>query len=250
MDDSRSVRAYFIADCHLGAAYIEDRRAHELRIVGWLESIAPTATHLFLLGDIIDYWFEYRYVVPRGYTRFFGTLAALADRGVKITWLKGNHDIWLFDYLRDEIGIEVADGVISRELGGKKFVMAHGDGVGRQSVTFTILRSMFRNRTLQRMYAAIHPRWTVGFAHAWSSHNRLTGKAELTDYLAPDDRYITFASDYMAEHGSVDYFVFGHRHILVDQSGPSLSRVIILGDAFRLFTYGEFDGTEFTLRTF
>ncbi|MCM1110879.1 MAG: UDP-2,3-diacylglucosamine diphosphatase [Clostridium sp.] len=245
MTDRKTPTAYFISDCHLGARYIDDRRAHEKRVVDWLGRIAADATELYLLGDIIDYWFEYRYVVPRGYTRFFGALASLADSGVKVTWLKGNHDIWLFDYLRDEIGLEVADGVIEREIGGGRFVMAHGDGIGCQSWYFSAMRSMFRNRFLQWLYAAIHPRWTVGLAHAWSSHNRMAGHPETADSLGENDRYVTFARDWTRRNGRADYFIFGHRHILVDQPGPAGSRIVVLGDGFRLFSYGRYASGRF-----
>lgn len=114
-------RVYFISDMHLGASYFPDRHAHERLVVSFLESIASDADELYMLGDVLDYWFEYRYVVPRGYVRFFGALARLADRGVKIHWFTGNHDIWLFDYLRDEIGIEVVDGYSVRDIFGKRF---------------------------------------------------------------------------------------------------------------------------------
>lgn len=241
---------YFISDCHLGARYITDPRAHEQRIVAWLDSISDDARELFLLGDIIDYWFEYRYVVPRGYVRFFGALARLADAGVKITWLKGNHDIWLFDYLRDEIGITVADGIIDRTIDGRRFVMAHGDGLGHGSVFFRLMRSMFRNRFLQVLYAAIHPRWTVGLAYAWSAHNRMTGRAEDIRLLPADDCFLTFATNYIAEKGRVDYFVFGHRHIVVEQQGPADSTVIVLGDAYQNFTCGRFADGRFKLINF
>lgn len=240
---------FFLSDAHLGATYISDRRAHERRIVDWLEEIAPRARELYLLGDILDYWFEYRHVVPRGYVRFFGALAALADSGTAITWMRGNHDIWLFDYLAGEIGLTVADNVIEREIDGKRFVMAHGDGIGHQSHTFTLLRGAFRNRLLQRLYATIHPRWTVGFAHSWSSHNRMHGHKELLTSLPADDRYIAFADRWAATHGRpADYYVFGHRHIAIDQAAPSGGRVIVLGDAFENFTYGEFDGSSFRLQ--
>lgn len=241
---------YFLSDCHLGAGYIADPRAHEARIVALLDSIASTATQLFLLGDILDYWFEYRHVVPRGYTRFFGALARMADAGVEITWMRGNHDIWLFDYLATEIGLTVTDNVIERTIDGHRFVMAHGDGIGFQSLSFSFIRAMFRNRLLQKLYSGIHPRWTVGFAHAWSAHNRKHGHAEQLDLLPDSDRYVRFATDYEKAHGHVDFFVFGHRHIEIDQPGPGDSRIIVLGDGFRRFTYGEFDGGDFRLLNF
>ena len=124
-------RTYFISDIHLGALYIKNRRSHERRIVAWLDTIADDADELYLVGDILDYWYEYRTVVPRGYVRFFGALARLADKGVRITWLIGNHDIWLFDYLRHEIGINIIDGAIRADIGGHSFFISHGDALGR-----------------------------------------------------------------------------------------------------------------------
>lgn len=241
---------FFISDCHLGATYINNPRAHERAITRWLETIAPDAKALFLLGDIIDYWFEYRHVVPRGYTRFFGALASLADSGVDITWMRGNHDIWLFDYLAGEIGLTVADGVITTTIDSRRFVLSHGDGIDCRSTMFKILRSMFRNPALQKLYAAIHPRWTVGFAHAWSSHNRLHGHDELITTLPPDDSFVRFAEHYQRTNPPADFFVFGHRHIAIDQPGPDKSRIIVLGDAFRQFTFGRFDGRQFHLEKF
>ena len=140
---------YFISDLHLGAAYIADPKAHERAVCQWLEKIAPTAKAIYMLGDVLDYWYEYRTVVPRGFTRFFGTLARLSDSGVEITWLKGNHDIWIFDYLPSEIGLTVADGLITREIDGKVFVMEHGDGVGEMRRIYRWMRALFRNRTAQ-----------------------------------------------------------------------------------------------------
>ena len=152
---------YFISDLHLGATYLPDPLEYERRVVRFLDSIAGEAGELILLGDILDYWYEYRTVVPRGFTRFFGTLARLADSGVKITWFIGNHDIWLFDYLATEIGLRVVDGVERRTIGGKNFFLSHGDGVGRLPRTFRFIRATFRNRFCQKLYAAIHPRWTI-----------------------------------------------------------------------------------------
>lgn len=244
----RRTNTYFISDLHLGAGYIEDRLAHERLLVDWLRSIEPTARSLYLLGDVLDYWYEYRTVVPRGYVRFFGALADLADRGVKITWLKGNHDIWIFDYLPNEIGLTVADGVIRREIDGHVFVMEHGDGVGEPRRLYRIMRSLFRNRIAQKLYAAIHPRWTVGFAHRWSRHSRLTAPQNPTsDDLPADDPMIRFAQDYMKRHGHADFFIFGHRHIIVDRTIAPETRLIVLGDAFRHMTYGVWDGENFTL---
>ena len=148
--------SYFLSDVHLGASYIRDRRAHEQRLCAFLRSIEGRAKNLFLLGDILDYWFEYRTVVPRGYVRFFGQLARMADAGVRIVWFIGNHDIWLFDYLRDEIGIEIVDtarGGIPQDIDGVRFFLGHGDTFGRQPRSYRILRSVFHNRLCQKWKA-------------------------------------------------------------------------------------------------
>lgn len=240
---------YFISDLHLGAGYIADPKAHERLVAGWLRSIAPTARALYLLGDVMDYWYEYRTVAPRGHLRFLGALAQLADSGTEIVWLKGNHDVWLFDYLRNEIGLEVADGVVDRVIDGRRFVMEHGDGAGEDRRSYRFLRSLFRSRFAQRLYSAIHPRWTVGFAFAWSKHSRLNGRpASTSSTLKDDDLLVRFARDYMREHGHVDYFVFGHRHSLVDMDVADDTRLIVLGEAFSMMTYGVWDGKSFSLK--
>lgn len=243
---------YFISDLHLGTTYDGNSRQRERLVVDFLESIADDAEQLFMVGDILDYWYEYRTVVPRGYVRFFGALASLADKGVKITWFIGNHDIWLFDYVRDEIGVEVIDGQLVTELYGKRFLITHGDGVGRLPRGFRFIRSMFRNRMCQKLYASIHPRWTVPFAHRWSSHSRLNDKS-LPQFDIGTDNLAAFARQWEEEHPKqhVDYFVFGHRHIVVNENLPGFdARLIILGDWLTHFSYGIYDGDTFQIRKY
>jgi UDP-2,3-diacylglucosamine hydrolase len=236
---------YFISDIHLGASYIADPKAHERAVTSWFRRIAPTAARLYLLGDVLDYWFEYREVVPRGYVRFFGALAELADSGVEIVWLKGNHDIWIFDYLPCELGIRVVDGLLDTVIDGKRFVMEHGDGVGESRPSYRRMRAVFRNRICQKLFSAIHPRWTVPFAHKWSSHSRSTGSSAVQ--LPPDHRLVSFANEFQAADGPVDYFVFGHLHTVADMQLQAGGRLIILGDGFKAMTCGCFDGNTFSL---
>ena len=243
---------YFISDLHLGAKYIPDPAAHERRAARFVESLIGRASELIMLGDVLDYWYEYRNVAPRGYLRFFGALARLADSGVKITWFIGNHDIWLFDYLRNEIGLEVVDGVLVREILGKRFLLTHGDGVGKLKPSFRFIRAMFRNRLCQILYSAIHPRWTIAFAHRWSASSRdFQGYAE-KQFDPADEPFVDYCLDYLRKTGSrIDYFVFGHRHTLVDYPLPGTdSHMVILGDWITHFSYGIFDGREFRLDIF
>lgn len=253
MAGSTGKLTYFISDLHLGAAYFMNPRDHERLVVRWLRSIAPTAGQLYLVGDIIDYWFEYRHVVPRGFTRFLGTLAEMADAGVEITWLIGNHDIWIFDYLPKEIGMRVIDGSTIEEIAGTRFFISHGDGLGRQPLGFRIIRHVFRNRLAQRLFASIHPRWTVGFAYWWSAYNRKRHHLEPVRPAESGTVLVDWASDYNRTHpeADIDWFVFGHFHqILNEPTADGRSRVMILGDWITHMSYAVFDGKSLSIKRF
>ena len=245
-------KTYFISDLHLGASYLKNSLEYERKVVRWLNSIKDSAKAIYLLGDILDYWYEYRNVVPRGYTRFFGTLASLADDGIEIRWYIGNHDIWIFDYLPTEIGMTVIDGYEVREIDGKRFFLSHGDVIGSLKPGFKFIRSVFRNRLCQWLFSSIHPRWTVPFAHRWSSHSR-NFTNEIPQFLGEDkEPFIPFARNWNKEHNiePIDFFVFGHRHILLDFNLDNTSRVIVLGDWIHHFSYAVFDGNILSLDTY
>lgn len=240
---------YFLSDFHLGARYFEEPRETERRVVDFLDSIKGDAKEVYLLGDILDYWFEYRYVVPRGFTRFFGKIAELTDLGVKVYWFIGNHDIWIFDYLPNELGVEVIDGEVTKEIDGKVFFLAHGDGVGKQPRSFRMLRSLFRNRFCQKLYSAIHPRWTIPFALSWSNSSR-KGDDEYPEYKGEENEFLEiFANDYLKSH-KVDYFVFGHRHIMLDKKLKGGATLVVLGDWLHYCSYAVWDGNNLALKSF
>lgn len=239
---------YFLSDFHLGAKYIQNPHEQEMRIVRFLDSVKDNAKTLYLLGDILDYWYEYRYVVPKGFVRFFGKLAELSDRGVEIYWFIGNHDIWIFDYLPAEIGLKVIDGEVTCKIDGKTFFLAHGDSVGKRSRSFRALRCIFRNKFCQWLYAGIHPRWTIPFALSWSNGSR-AGDA-YPQYLGEGNEYLeNFAVEYAASH-SIDYFVFGHRHIMLDKKIANGAELVILGDWINFCSYAVFDGEKISLRKY
>lgn len=244
---------YFLSDAHLGAAYIADRRAHEGALVAFLQSIEPTAATVYLLGDILDYWFEYRTVVPRGYVRFFGQLAHMADAGIRIVWFTGNHDIWLFDYLRDELGIEVADpkgGGMTVDIDGVRFFLGHGDDLGRQPLGYRLLRSTFRCRFLQKLYSGIHPRWTLPFAHGWSSHSRKAAPPEPRLDGRTRTSLEVACRSLAAADPKLRYIVIGHHHVAVDEPVTASCRLIVLGDWIKQQTYAVFDGADLRLLSF
>lgn len=247
-------KVYFLSDMHLGASYMPDPRAHERRVTDFLRSIAPTAEAVYLLGDVLDYWFEYRTVVPRGFVRFFGQLAAMADAGIRITWITGNHDIWLFGYLRDELGIRVIEspshGGIVEEIQGKTFCLSHGDMLGEQPLSYRILRSVFHNRLCQRLYSSLHPRWTLPFAHGWSASSRKGyGRAKMPEMTPLRRKKLEEAArEYARSHPATDFIVIGHYHIPLDVEVTSDCRLIILGDWISKDTYAEFDGYTIQLK--
>lgn len=244
------MKVYFLSDLHLGAPYFSDSKVSEKRVVSFLDSIKDDADVIYLLGDILDYWYEYKYVVPRGFVRFFGKIAELADSGIRIVWLIGNHDIWIYDYLPSELGVEVYDGSILEKIDGKTFFMTHGDGVGKLKTSFRILRTLFRNKVCQKLYSGIHPRWTVPFATNWSRHSRKIEGPSPADASRMLDNITTFSKEYLITHPDVNYFIFGHLHILKRFEIAKSAEVIVLGEWISTFSYGVWDGNDFYLKKY
>jgi UDP-2,3-diacylglucosamine hydrolase len=250
--DTSAKHIYFAADAHLGNRWLDDPQAAEKKLVRWLDSIKDDAQAVYFLGDMFDYWYEYKYVVPRGYVRFLGKLAELADRGVEIHLLIGNHDIWMSGYLPQETGAVIHQGPLTVDLLGKRFFLAHGDEVGKRPFTFRFLQAMFRNKTCRFFYNGIHPRWTFGFARGWSLSSRKNGLGKKKSQQ-PDKRVgylIDFASDYLRTHPDIRFFIFGHLHLLLDLPLTGDSRLLIAGDWMQHFSYIRWDGEQLTLNRF
>lgn len=244
-----SGKAYFLSDLHLGACYREDSREIEKRVVKFLDSIKEEAGELFLLGDILDYWYEYRYVVPRGYVRFLGKLAELSDSGIKITWIIGNHDIWIFDYIPSETGVTVIDGILDCTVLGVPFSMQHGDAIGG-SAKFRFIRSLFRNKTCQKLYSNIHPRWTVGFAYSWSRHSRMKKRVVGEWPRNLIDSIREWCERRIESGDPARYYLFGHLHRLYDEPLDTDRHLIVLPDWPSTEMYGVFNGNEFKIEKF
>ncbi|MDR1645077.1 MAG: UDP-2,3-diacylglucosamine diphosphatase [Tannerellaceae bacterium] len=245
-------KVYFLADAHLGARFHVDSLAVERRLVRWLDRIQASAAAIYFLGDMFDYWYEYKYVVPKGFVRFLGKLAEMADAGVEIHLFTGNHDVWLFDYLSRETGAVIHRQPLTTDLLGKRFFLAHGDEVGYQDVSYRFLRAMFRNRFCQRLYAAVHPRWTFGFALRWSLSSRRDGltseKGERYRRIAAE-RLADFARSYLQHHPQIDFFIFGHLHRMLDLDLGHGARLLIAGDWMQYFSFIEWDGQTLALRS-
>jgi UDP-2,3-diacylglucosamine hydrolase len=240
-------KTYFLSDAHLGSRTIADGRTHERRLVDFLDRIKGDAEAIYLLGDMFDFWYEYKIVVPKGYVRFLGKLAELADSGIAVHFFVGNHDIWTFGYLEKEIGLTVHREPELIEIQGKTFFLAHGDGLNEQSFGFRLLRKMFHNRALQKFFTYIPPRLGLNFGYTWAKNNRLKKNGKDYSYKGEDKEYLVLFAKQYAENHKVDYFIFGHRHIVLDLQLWNKSRVLIIGDWYENFTYAVFDGSTISL---
>ncbi len=238
---------YFLADAHLGSKTHVDSMETERKLCRWLDKIKEDALAIYLLGDIFDYWYEYKYVVPKGFTRLLGKLGELTDSGVEVHFFVGNHDLWLTDYLAKECGLILHFKPYITTIHGKKFFLAHGDGLGDDSRSFRFLRNIFHSKFLRKCFSAVHPRWTIPLAHAWSNSSRENGG--VTPYLGEErEHLIQFAKEKIKEEPDINYFIFGHRHVLLDLPIAEHSKVIMLGDWITHFSYAEFDGESIQLK--
>ncbi|MFC2581694.1 MAG: UDP-2,3-diacylglucosamine diphosphatase [Segatella oris] len=240
---------YFLSDAHLGSLAIPHGRTQERRLVRFLDSIKEKASAVYLLGDMFDFWNEYRYVVPKGYSRFLGKLSELTDNGVEVHFFAGNHDLWTYGYLEEECGVIVHKAPVTTEIYGKVFFLAHGDGLGDPDNKFKILRKLFHNRTCQRLLNFVHPRWGMALGLNWAKHSRLKrADGKEVPFMGEDKEFLVrFARDYKRSHPNIDYFLFGHRHIELDLPIDKSTRVLILGDWIWQFTYAVFDGEHLFL---
>jgi UDP-2,3-diacylglucosamine hydrolase len=243
-------KIYFFSDVHLGLYPPEHSAQREQWLVSWLDGIKSDASEIYLLGDIFDYWHEYKFVIPRGHTRFLGKLAELADLGIKLHYFTGNHDIWVYDYLPAEIGMTLYRHPVIRELNGRRFFIGHGDGVGPGDRSYKLLKGIFTNRILQWLFARIHPNAAMAFGRHWSKNSRYAKGIVAEPYRGDDKEFqVAFAKDTLTkEH--FDYFIFGHRHIPYVVNLGGNSQVVNLGDWINNFTYAVWDGRELILRSF
>jgi UDP-2,3-diacylglucosamine hydrolase len=242
-------KLYFASDFHLGANSYVLSREREGRLVRWMDMIKADAAEVFFMGDVFDFWFEYKTVVPKGYIRFLGKLAELADAGIKIYLFKGNHDMWMFDYFTKEFGAVIISNELEIERNGKKFYLHHGDGLGPGDNMYKALKKVFRSQLCQWLFARIHPNLGVGIANRWSSHSRIANKDK--NELRPEHQewLVTYSRDLLKTR-FYDYLIFGHRHKPFDIRLDEKSRYINLGEWVTYFTYAEFDGNDLELKYF
>ena len=232
---------YFVSDVHLGLD-VKDPAGREARFVRFLRSIPTDRTEtLYLLGDIWDFWYEYRDVVPRGYVRVFAALTDLMDAGVKVRFFTGNHDIWAYSYF-ESLGMERLEQPAVVEIAGKTFCLGHGDGLGPGMRGYKIMRAIFHNRFLQILFSGLHPWFAFRLGNGWSRRSRLA-KDRPYVFRGADEPLYRWAVDFAAKE-KVDYFIFGHYHAPVDLTLPDGARLMVLKDWMESSPYFLFDGAE------
>ncbi len=256
-------KIYFASDFHLGIPNYDSSLEREKKIVRWLDTIKHNAAEIYLLGDVFDFWFEYSTVVPRGFVRLLGKIAELTDSGIPVHWFTGNHDMWIFDYIPKELNVILHRSSIQKEYNGKKFYIAHGDGLGPGDYGYKFIKKVFASPLCQWLFARIHPNLGISIARYWSGKSRIATGRNDEKYLGDEKEYLAVHSKEILSKEHFDYLIFGHRHLPLDISltpQPPLhgrgggenasSRYINLGDWVKYFTYAVFDGNELKLLKF
>jgi len=241
-------KIYFISDFHLGAPDQATSLVRERKLIRFLEEARKDADRIFIVGDLFDFWFEYKKVVPKGYVRILGKLAELTDSGIPIEFFVGNHDMWMNGYFEAELNIPVHHQPVEYEFNGKKFLVGHGDGLGPGDHGYKMLKKIFRNPVCQFLFGIIPPYIGMNIAHMSSRGSRsVTGNSD--DKFLGEDRewLISYCRDQLKRSHS-DYFIFGHRHLPIDFPLSDKSRYINLGDWIKYFSYAVFDGRELELK--
>jgi len=239
-------KIYFLSDFHLGVPDYESSLEREKRVVAFLDEIKNDAGEIYLLGDIFDFWFEYKSVVPKGFIRLLGKIAEITDAGIPVHFFTGNHDMWMFDYLPKELNVTIYKKPIIKEYNGKKFFIGHGDGLGPGDKGYKFIKWVFANPICQWLFARLHPNFGISLAQYWSGKSRVA--TENLKFLGEDKEFqIIYAKErLLKEH--FDYFIFGHRHVPLDIRLSENSRFINLGDWIINNSYAVFDGNELELK--
>jgi len=239
-------KVYFASDLHLKITSDESDHRRELDFVRWLDTIKTDAAAIFLLGDMFDFWFEYRLVVPRGFVRLFGKLAELTDSGIPIHYFTGNHDQWMRDYLASEINITIHHKLNEFEINGKHFLIGHGNELDIKGFIQHVLHFAFGNRLLRLLFASLHPRWGIAFGKNWSiRHSKLYGQTKPFDGQEKELMFKNVQKILQKKH--YDFFILGHRHLAMDLKINENSRYINTGEWLETQTYAVFDGEDVKL---
>ena len=242
-------KIYFSSDYHLGVPNSSDSLKREKKIVRWLEMAQKDAEEIFLMGDIFDFWFEYKHAIPKGFTRIQGKVAEITDSGIPVHFFIGNHDMWMFDYFEKELGVIMHRKHGPRKIGEKKFFLGHGDGLGPGDNGYKFIKKVFANKFCQWCFARIHPNFGIGMANYWSRKSRSKNK-EPQKFLGEDKEWLISYCNKKLMDQHYDYFIFGHRHWPIEHQLNNESTYINLGDWIQHCTYAVFDGEKVELKKF
>jgi UDP-2,3-diacylglucosamine hydrolase len=240
-------KIYFASDFHLGSPNEEVSLVREKKIVAWLEAARADAAEIFLVGDLFDFWFEYKRSVPRGYTRLLGKISEITDSGIPVHVFTGNHDMWIFDYLPKECGVQVHRAPIERTWGGKQFLIGHGDGLGPGDYGYKFIKKIFASKVCQWLFARLHPNFGIWLASSLSGYSRSTTGHKDQVYLGDDKEWLIVYCREVLEKKHYDYFIFGHRHMAIDFKLNERARYINLGEWMHQESWACWDGEELTL---
>lgn len=243
-------KIYFASDQHFGVPNLKESRIREEKFIRWLDSIKKDAQVLFLMGDLFDFWHEWKYVVPKGYIRVLGKIAELKDSGIDIYFFVGNHDLWMKNYFEEELGIPVYFDKRYYEINDKNFLLAHGDGLGPGDKGYKRMKKVFTNPLAQWAFRWLHPDIAMRIANYMSQKNKLISGDEDKAFLGEDKEFLIQYSKEKLKTENLDYFVFGHRHLPLIFDLEKGAKYINLGDWIVYFTYGVFDGVSFEVKTF
>jgi UDP-2,3-diacylglucosamine hydrolase len=240
-------KIYFASDFHLGVPSFEESMKREKLIVQWLDEIKNDAEEIYLMGDVFDFWFEYKHAVPKGYIRLLGKLAEITDSGIPVYFFTGNHDMWLFDYLPQQLGVTIYREPITKIFNNKKFYLGHGDGLGPGDRGYKFIKKVFANKVCQWLFARIHPNLGLGIANFWSRKSRLSNGPKDEQFHGEENEWLVIYAKEVLQKEHFDYFIFGHRHLPLDIKLPDNSRYVNLGEWVHYNTYAVFDGETLSL---
>lgn len=243
-------KLYFASDFHLGVPTHTKSLEREKRIIAWLEHIKEDAKSIYLLGDIFDFWFEYKTVVPKGYVRILAKLANLVDDGININIIKGNHDMWMYDYLPREIGVNILEDKTILSENGKQIFLAHGDGLGPGDLGYKLIKTVFSSKICQWLFARLHPNFGVGIAQFWSRKSRITNQNNPNPFLGQEKEWLVSYCKRKQNEMNIDYFIFGHRHFPLEIDIDEKAKYINLGDWIHHNSFAVFNEGELTLQYF
>lgn len=244
-----SKKVYFASDFHLGVPTAQKSRERELKIVRWLDECKKDAQAIFLVGDLFDFWFEYKTTIPKGFSRFQGKLAELVDEGIELHVFTGNHDLWMFGYFEQEFNAKVYKEPLELDINGTSLFVAHGDGLGPGDNGYKFLKKVFTNNFFQWCFHWLHPNVGIGLANFWSGKSRAQANNTEQRFLGEEEWLWTFAKEQekLKHH---DYYLFGHRHLPLDLEVGYSSRYINLGEWLNYYTYGVYSDGKVELKTF